>query len=96
MDFRRMGLGAIFYYRQVKPVGDLHDFMHLARLPEDVHGYDGFGLLGDPRLQSLWAHTTSDGLNVGKDRYATSLLDTRHGGYGGMGNGDDFVLGIQA
>src|SRR5688572_30891318 len=73
-------LTRILDHHQTVLSGDRHDWIHVRRLPEQVHGNDRFGPRCNRGLELLRIHREELGLDVDEHRLGARILDRSDGG----------------
>src|SRR5437899_12659390 len=66
--FGAMRLAGILHYRCSMPPRDCQNWIHVSRLPKQVHGYDCLSAKRDRRLKLLWIERVGLRIDIHKDR----------------------------
>ena len=86
-----MCLSAIFDHSQVVTLRDLHQRIHIDRMPVDVNGQNRPGACGQHTPDPCHVHRVVNGIDVDKDRRGAHLADRLERGSEGMGRRNDFI-----
>ena len=89
--FSAVRLGGVLDDDQVMPRGDLHDRVHIGHLAVQVHGQDGSGARGDPRLDLADVHQIGARIDIDEDRRRADHDDRFGSGEEGVRNRDDLI-----
>ena len=76
-------------------LGDLHNFVNVARVAKEMHQNNGAGAISDVRLDRFGGHVQRLGIYIGEDGH--SVLHENWHNAAGIGDrcGDDFVAGVR-
>ena len=87
--------GSVFDHGQLVPGRQLQHGIHVDRVPEDMHGHDRAGPIGDLRLYLQRIHAPGVGLAVDEYRHRAACDDGESARDDGRRRQYDLVLGIE-
>src|SRR5690349_7232785 len=76
---RTLGLGAVFYQKQIPLVGKLHERVHIARTTAEMNGNDCSRFRSENRANRVNCQVLSVAIDIRKDRSGSDHCNTAPG-----------------
>ena len=89
--FRAVRLRRVLDDDKSMAAGDVHDRVHVRRLPVEVHGQDRLCSRRNGGLNRRWIHRERTRLNIDQNRARTRVENCGHAGDESKRHRDDFI-----